>query len=245
MKENQLSWVLAILIHIIFICLFILMKINFPLRLEVENIEVIAIDQFMNIEDDSKQSAHQSPSSSQSEASAISAQSKISLPISSHNYEDVIKVSSLPMKREKQINQHLLNDQIDESFGNSQSLKPNSDQKIKTSVSGNGNSQYINSLGKNSGGSSEGTSSFSLEGEVINRQLIRKKVPEYPEGMMKDGTVSLKFTVLPDGSVSDIVIIKKSDPIFENLSISSLNQWKFNRSDKKNTGIISFHFKIE
>lgn len=245
MKENQLSWIMAILIHLIILLLFIYLKINFPARLEVENIEVIAIDQFLDTTESTKTSEEQTKSSIPAESQAMSAQSKISLPVSSHNYDDVMKISTLPMKKEKQINQRLMNDQIDESFGNNTSLKPSTDQKLNTSVSGKGNSQYINQIGKNSSGNGEGSSSYNLEGEVINRQLLRKKLPEYPEGLMKDGTVSLKFTVLPDGSVSDIVIIKKSDPIFENLSISSLNQWKFNRSDKKNTGIISFHFKIE
>lgn len=91
----------------------------------------------------------------------------------------------------------------------------------------------------------DGVSISPIEGDARNRQVLRKELPKYPDNMQKDGIVRLQFTVLQDGSVGDIKIVKKSDPIFETLAIQALNKWKFNRSSRRNTGIIGFHFKIE
>lgn len=245
MKDNQLSWTLAILIHLLFLLFLYLYQVNFPKRLEVENIEVIAIEDFIQQNMPSFSSNKGKTNGAVQSAPAFSAQSKISLPGTTTNFEDAVKIHNLPMKKSKVMNANLMSSNIDESFnGTNQSLNN------ATSVSDNhnrasGSSQFNNTQGNKASGSSDGSSSFKLEGEVVNRQLLKKVIPKYPDDMQRDGVVSLKFTVLPDGTVSDILIIKKSDPVFENLSISSLNQWRFNRSDKKNTGIISFHFKLE
>jgi len=242
MKDYQISWSLAILIHLLFILFLYLYQIQFPKRLEVENIEVIAIEDFLqnNIENNSSAPASNTKNNTQNSQVSI-AQTKISLPGTTSNFEDAVKVHNLPLKRDKIINDKLMSSKIDESFSSKgQSLNNN----LSASHSaGLGNSpSALSGSGTNT---IDGSSSFKLEGDAVNRQLMKKVLPKYPDDMQKDGVVSLKFAILPDGTVSEIVIIKKSDPVFENLSISSLNQWKFNRSEKKNTGIITFHFKLD
>jgi outer membrane biosynthesis protein TonB len=242
MKDYQISWSLAILIHLLFILFLYLYQIQFPKRLEVENIEVIAIEDFLqnNIENNSSAPASNTKNNTLNSQVSI-AQTKISLPGTTSNFEDAVKVHNLPLKRDKIINDKLMSSKIDESFSSkSQSLNNN----LSASHSaGLGNSpSALSGSGTNT---IDGSSSFKLEGDAVNRQLMKKVLPKYPDDMQKDGVVSLKFAILPDGTVSEIVIIKKSDPVFENLSISSLNQWKFNRSEKKNTGIITFHFKLD
>lgn len=80
-----------------------------------------------------------------------------------------------------------------------------------------------------------------------NRIVLTKKPPKFPTGANISGEVKLKFIVRPDGTISKIMVLKKSDPALENAAIEALRQWRFN-SIKDTTdmeGIIPFKFKLK
>ena len=241
MKENQLSWMIAIAFHMLILFFLMLYHVKMPERLEIDQIEVIALEEIKTETSDPAQS--RVGEKGKQKPSPAYAQTKVTLPGSTVNFEDAVKIHHLPVKKSDRINESLLRSQVDDQLlaSNSPSLSSGSKNELLI-----GNKVGLSTdTNERSGLISDGNSSFQIEGDVISRQILKKELPKYPDNIQKDGTVRLQFTVLPDGSVGDIVIIKKSDPVFENLSIQALHKWKFNRSDRKNTGIISFHFKME
>jgi len=84
-----------------------------------------------------------------------------------------------------------------------------------------------------------------FEGEIRQRKVIYK--PEPPQlDIDSDVTISLKFTVLPNGQVDQIFSLRKADPTLERIAIGLLQQYRFEplfESDSVQNGII--HFTIE
>lgn len=102
-------------------------------------------------------------------------------------------------------------------------------------------------LGKQGGGSGKG-SGFSIEwGGGGNRAVIYKVLPQYPRGYNVAGKIRLRFIVLPDGSVSNIIPIQRSDPVLERAAIEALRQWRFNPlpTPTEMVGIITFTFQLQ
>ncbi|MDR0927597.1 MAG: energy transducer TonB [Ignavibacteria bacterium] len=79
-----------------------------------------------------------------------------------------------------------------------------------------------------------------------NRMVLSKKPPRFPTGTNTSGEIRIKFRVKPDGTVSKMVILKKSDPAFENAALEALRQWRFNpiKDTVEMEGIIPFRFKL-
>lgn len=79
-----------------------------------------------------------------------------------------------------------------------------------------------------------------------NRIVLYKVLPRYPQGYNVNAQIRLKFTVSPDGVVTNIVPLQKGDPVLERAAIEALRQWRFNRlkENKEMYGIITFTFKV-
>lgn len=105
--------------------------------------------------------------------------------------------------------------------------------------------------GGGSGGGIGKSSGSSIDwGGTGDRRLLSGSLPSYPEGTNKELTVFLQFTVLPDGSVSTVIPLKKSDELLERAAITALKSWRFDPLpsqvvQKPQVGKISFKFKLE
>lgn len=82
------------------------------------------------------------------------------------------------------------------------------------------------------------------------RRLISGRVPQYPDGTNKELPVLLQFTVLPDGSVSGVIPVMKSDMLLEREAIAALRTWRFDPlppqfEQKPQQAKITFIFKLE
>jgi TonB family protein len=90
---------------------------------------------------------------------------------------------------------------------------------------------------------------FEITGEVRERTILKKVVPQYPEGLQKEAVVRIRFTVLPNGLVGEMVPLLKSDPTLERISLEALRQWRFNPLDENDEqvtqqGIITFRYVL-
>ena len=83
-----------------------------------------------------------------------------------------------------------------------------------------------------------------LIGDVLNRTVISRQLPTFPEGITRHGTVTLHFTVHEDGSVRNIRTVRRDEPEFERVAIAALREWRFNRSTRSHTGQITFTFTL-
>lgn len=74
--------------------------------------------------------------------------------------------------------------------------------------------------------------SWSIEGPVGSRRILRRPLPNSPEWVSRRGlelSVQIKFQVMEDGSVKTGAVIKKTSgfPEIDRLSLESLRTWKF------------------
>lgn len=106
-------------------------------------------------------------------------------------------------------------------------------------------SSDIESTGEGFGG--EG---FSIDfGGKGKRKIYHHPLPEYPAGVSKEIDIKLRFTILPDGTVSQIIPVIKADSRLENAAINSLSQWRFeplpkNAKQVSQTVVITFPYRL-
>lgn len=102
------------------------------------------------------------------------------------------------------------------------------------------------------GAGGEGPAGFGVDidfgGRGI-RKIYSYSLPKYPEGVLKEIDVKLRFTILPDGTVGTIIPLIKVDSRLENAAINSLRQWRFEplpKSQKQfdQTAIIVFPYRL-
>ncbi len=80
------------------------------------------------------------------------------------------------------------------------------------------------------------------------RKIYKYYIPPYPDGIQVEANVKLRFTILPDGSVTRITPLVKSHPVLENVSINALSRWKFEpleNDDYEQTVTIIFPFRLK
>jgi protein TonB len=87
-----------------------------------------------------------------------------------------------------------------------------------------------------------------IQGPAADRQVIFRPPP--PTATVEGETeIELQFWIAPDGTVSRVVPLKKSDARLEVLATNYLRQWRFNPlppglARDEQWGIIPFKFRI-
>jgi len=105
--------------------------------------------------------------------------------------------------------------------------------------------------GGGSGGGIGKGSGYSIDwGGTGSRRLLSGRLPKYPEGTDKQMAVTLKFSVLPDGTVDAIIPDRKTDELLERAAISALRTWRFDPlpqeiAQESQVGKVTFNFKLE
>lgn len=103
------------------------------------------------------------------------------------------------------------------------------------------------------GAGNEGQAGFGYDidfgGKGI-RKIYSYVIPKYPEGVAKEIDVKLKFTILPDGTVGNILPLIKADSRLENAAVNSLRQWRFEplpagKKQFEQTAVIVFPFRLD
>lgn len=61
-----------------------------------------------------------------------------------------------------------------------------------------------------------------------NRVLLSKKLPQFPKSVKSNARIELRFKVLADGTVSQVIPLQKADPALEQAAINAIKQWRFN-----------------
>lgn len=90
---------------------------------------------------------------------------------------------------------------------------------------------------------------FTIEGQAAERAILSQVIPEYPEGLQKEATIRIRFTVLPDGRVGQMIPVQKDSPELEEITLRALRQWRFNplSSDAEQQvvqGVITFRYEL-
>jgi TonB family protein len=105
--------------------------------------------------------------------------------------------------------------------------------------------------GGGSGGGIGARVGYAIDwGGTGGRRLLSGRIPRYPEGTDQQMLVVLKFSVLPDGSVSSIIPLRRYDELLERAAVSALQTWRFDPLPPQvkqvtQNGQASFNFKFE
>jgi len=90
-----------------------------------------------------------------------------------------------------------------------------------------------------------------LLGPVADRPIVSHRLPEYPDWAKREaveGSVTLYFIVLADGSVKNNVLVQKTSgqPEFDQNAQQALKDWRFTALDgaREQWGTITFHFRL-
>ncbi len=91
---------------------------------------------------------------------------------------------------------------------------------------------------------------FTIEGEAANREIVHKVIPDYPDDLQQEAVIRIRFTVLPDGRVGQMIPVQKDYPTLEDLTLEALEQWRFNPlppgvKQQPVQGIITFRYELE
>lgn len=91
---------------------------------------------------------------------------------------------------------------------------------------------------------------FEIEGKAAERKILNKILPAYPPGYNKEGTIRIRFTILPNGMVGEKIPVLKTDAVLEQNALTALSKWRFSpvpQSAPQETveGIITFRYKLK
>ncbi len=99
----------------------------------------------------------------------------------------------------------------------------------------------------------EKQSMFSITGPLKDRKILKQVPPEYPAWAQAQGisaSVVLEFTVEPDGSVKNLVVVRRTSgyPKLDETAIEALRQWKFaplaDGENRSEVGLITFNYSL-
>jgi periplasmic protein TonB len=90
---------------------------------------------------------------------------------------------------------------------------------------------------------------FGIDWGGSVRKIYNYNIPKYPEGVTKEIDVKLRFSILPDGSVGSIIVMRKADSRLEQVAIEALRLWRFEPLPPKakqvsQITVITFPFRL-
>jgi TonB family protein len=74
---------------------------------------------------------------------------------------------------------------------------------------------------------------YKVGGHVRAPRPISTAVPAPPESINAALKVRVSFVVAPDGSVTSVRLLKRSDPNFDDFAIGVVSNWKFEPATKE------------
>ena len=96
-------------------------------------------------------------------------------------------------------------------------------------------------------GAAGNVAEFTIEGPASGREVVYKplKLPELAIEM--EVNIRLKFWVLPDGSIGDVVPLQRGDVRLERAAIQYLKNWRFNpvTDEREVWGIIPIRYSLQ
>jgi TonB family protein len=128
-------------------------------------------------------------------------------------------------------------------------VKPLFNGNSKGTGSGIGSGEGVGS--GNGDGSGNGGFGFQLDfGGGGKRKIYSYSLPEYPEGVSKEIDLKMRFTIMADGTVTNIFPVIKADGRLEQAAVNSLKQWRFEPLPSKakqmaQTVVITFPYRLQ
>ncbi|MCF7858350.1 MAG: energy transducer TonB [Candidatus Cloacimonetes bacterium] len=253
MKDRNVGAIISILMHLILILAAVYIKFLILPESAYRKIEFIEFG-FNESPNNEKFISQLSQSSQASSTQNIGGMSniipkKVNMPKSFSESEESVYVpvhekialNQLDINNKIGASKMKLDNEINKEFIDTANLTPVNEPTQLV------NDDYLTSLTNRLLSENNSESSFILEGEITNRKIVHKVIPTYPENVQKSIKIKIKFDVLPDGSVTNIIIVQKAEPKMELNSLNALSKWKFNalNQDIVQKGMITFIYELK
>jgi len=246
MNERKLSILSSVVLHLVIILAAFIYKYTIITETQIGQIEILefGFNEPSKSSDTRSFTGFSTPRSNNSGRSTNILPKKVDLPKAVSESEEAVYV---PKSKEIAISDLDINDRI----GTSSEIKSNLSEDIIGSAEDEAvipeTEGFLASLSDRLSDGSGDSSVYILEGDISNRTLLTKTMPEYPENIQESAKVKIKFSVLKNGDITDLMVVKKADPVFENECMKVLKNWKFNAisEDIIQTGFITFIFDLE
>ncbi len=67
---------------------------------------------------------------------------------------------------------------------------------------------------------------YEISWEGVVREVLNDPLPTYPEGLDKEASIKIKITVLPNGTIGNLIPLQKADATLESVTMKSLKLWR-------------------
>ncbi len=161
--------------------------------------------------------------------------------VTTKTVDDEDKISTTSTEKPEKIKPTKVSDVVRPTAGNNPDGKGIGNGRGTGSGIGNGNG---NGFGDGLG------DGFGIDWGGRIRKIYNYIIPKYPEGVYKEIDVKLRFSILADGSVGNITVLKKADSRLEQVSIEALKLWRFEpisgtQPKTSQAVVITFPFRLE
>ena len=91
---------------------------------------------------------------------------------------------------------------------------------------------------------------YEINWEGVVRDVLYDPLPSYPRGLDKEASIQIRITVLPNGTVGDLIPLQKADATLESETIKTLKLWRLSPlkptdPQMNQTATITFRFELQ
>lgn len=91
---------------------------------------------------------------------------------------------------------------------------------------------------------------YEISWEGVVREVLYDPLPTYPEGVDKEARIQIKITVLPNGTIGDLIPLQKADATLESVTMKTLKLWRLSPlkptdPQLNQTAVITFRFVLQ
>ena len=90
---------------------------------------------------------------------------------------------------------------------------------------------------------------YEISWEGVVRDILYDPLPKYPEGLDKEARIKIRITVLPNGTIGDLIPLQKADATLESETMKTLRLWRLSPLKSTDpqlnqTAVITFRFVL-
>ena len=91
---------------------------------------------------------------------------------------------------------------------------------------------------------------YEITWEGVVRDILYDPLPTYPEGFDREARIRIRITVLPNGTIGDLIPLQKADATLESVTMKALKLWRLSPlkpidPQLNQTAVITFRFVLQ
>jgi len=244
------SWAISLAVHFLLLALFLI--VNFRAAQEVpeySEMDFVSVPTVARAATDRPPPVSPPASEAQPPAKADEAPENLALPKMRHLPEEEPRLTERRVEKiaptEKPFGGQVQSAERDETYPVAQTAGREEKPVPRPEKLTVGESPHVGT-----GGDEARARPYSIEGAASARQVITEVLPEYPPGLNREAVIRIRFTVLPNGTVGEMVPLLKGDTTLEDITLRAFRRWRFNplppdAPQVSQSGVITFRYILK